>query len=120
MSDRRSRKVACKKKKTLKKEFLLTSKKCWLIDEKLLPLYQHLVDSYSVKLREDCTARVEESDIDATAQVKEEPQDEYFMEPQSLQLNSPTNPSEVIISLDGLNILFGPALPPVRPSKPTP
>ena len=98
MSDRRSRKVACKKKKTLKKEFLLTSKKCWLIDEKLLPLYQHLVDGYLVNLREKWI-KVEETDIETTQQEKEEPGCDYLVEPQSVNLNNSTSQFEVIFPL---------------------
>ena len=109
MSEIRSRrKVDSKKKKKKKshKTFLLTSKKCWLIEDKLLPLYQHLVDSYSVNLRAaEWNVRVEESDIDATPQVMEGHGNDNFTEPQSLQLNSSTNQFQVIISHGGLNIL---------------
>ena len=87
-----------KKKKKLKKKFLLTAKKCWLIDEKLIPMCQHLVDSYSVLLREELTLRVEETDLKTTRQVKEEPQDDYLVDSQQLQLSSRTNQLEVIIS----------------------
>ena len=77
--------------------FLLTSKRCWLIEEKLLPLYQHLVDEYSDKLREEWTVKVEETDVDIT-QVKEEPQDDNLDEPQALQLNrNSTNGLKVIL-----------------------
>ena len=95
MSEIRSRTVHIKKKKKLKKKFLLTSKKCWLIEEKLIPLYQHLVDSYSVKLREEWTVKVEETDVEVVQQVKEEPQDDYLVDSQQLQLSSRM---EVVIS----------------------
>ena len=97
MCDRRSKKVHSKKKKKLKKKFLLTSKKCWLIDEKLLPLYQHIVDNFSDKLREEWTVKVEETDIETTPQVKEEPQDDYIVDSQQLQLSSRMNHLEVNI-----------------------
>ena len=99
MSDRRIKTIRSKKKKTKKskKMCLLTSKKCWLIDEKLLPLHQHLVDDYSDKLREEWTVKVEETDIQATSQVKEEPEDDYLVEPQSAHLNNSTNQFKVII-----------------------
>jgi len=71
-------------------KFLLTSKKCWLIDEKLLPFYQHLVDDYSDKLRKEWI-KVEETDVETTTQVKEESLDDDLMEPQSLHLNNSTN-----------------------------
>ena len=69
MSDGRSSRVHSRKKKTKgKKKFLLTSKKCWLIEQSLLPLYQHLVDGYSDKLRDEWKVKVkEESDIEARA-----------------------------------------------------
>ena len=86
------------KKKKLKKKFLLTSKKCWIL-EKLLPFYQHLVDDYSVKLREEWGVKVEETDIETTPQVKEEPEDDYLMESQSVHLNNSTNQFKVIIPL---------------------
>ena len=84
-----------KKKKMMK--FLLTSKNCWLLEEKLLPLYQHLVDGYSIKLREEWNVKVEETDIEATPQVKEEPQDDYIVDSQQLQLSSRMNHLEVNI-----------------------
>merc|ERR1712013_408346 len=95
MSDRRSRKVAFKKKKKKsKRKFLLTSKKCWLIEEKLIPLYQHLVDNYSVKLREEWDVKVEETDVEVVQQVKEEPQEDYLVDSQQLQLSSRMNQLE--------------------------
>ena len=100
MSGRRSKRACSKKKsKKSKKKFLLTSKKCWLIDEKLLPMYQKLVDDYSVKLREEWNVKVEESDIETTSQVKDEPQDDYVVEPQSVHFNNSTHQFKVIIPL---------------------
>ena len=96
MSGRRSRKVRCKKSKKKSKKFLLTSKKCWLIEDNLIPFYQHLVDGYS-KLREEWTVKVEETDLEATPQVKEEPQDEYMVDSQQLQLSIRMNQLEVIL-----------------------
>ena len=60
-------------KKRKKRRFLLTTKKCWIIEDKLLPLYSHLVDSYSNQLLEDpffCE----------TIQVKQESQDDHLLE----------------------------------------
>ena len=100
MSHIRSKRARSKKKKKSKKMFLLTSKRCWLIEEKLLPLYQHLVDSYSIKLRrEEWTVKVEETDLKATPQVKEEPLDDYLLEHQPVHLNNSTNQVKVIIPL---------------------
>ena len=100
MSDRRSKRARGKKMKKLKNTFLLTSKQCWLIDEKLIPLYQHLVDDYSIKLREEWTVKVEEMDIETTPQVKEEPEeDDYLVEPQALQVNNTSNQFKVIFPL---------------------
>ena len=88
-------------------KFLLTSKKCWLLEEELIPMYQHLVDDYSINLREDWNVKVEETDVEVVQQVKEEPQDDNLVEPQddslvepqSLQVNSnTTNVFKVILS----------------------
>ena len=98
MSDRRTKRARCKKMKKSKKMFLLTSKKCWVIEEKLLPLYKYLVDDFSVKLREEWI-KVEETDIETTPQVKEEPEDNFLVEPQSVHLNNSTNQFKVIIPL---------------------
>ena len=98
MSEIKSKKVRSKKKKNLKKKFLLTSKKCWVIEEKLIPFYQHLVDDYSVQLREEWSVKVEETDLEATPQVKEEPQDDYMVDSQQFQSNNRMNQHEVIIS----------------------
>ena len=76
------------------KKFLLTSKKCWLIEEKLIPFYQHLVDGYSDMLREESTVKVEETDVEVVQLVKEEPQEDS----QQLQLSNRMNQREVIIS----------------------
>ena len=69
------------------------------MEEKLLPFHQHLVDSYSIKLREDWAIKVEETDIETTPQVKGEPEDDYLVEPQPVHLNISTNQFKVIISL---------------------
>ena len=100
MSGRRSKGARSKKKtKKSNKKFLLTSKKCWLIDEKLLPSYQHLVDGYSHKLREEWTVKVEETEFEAAPQVIEEPQDNFLAEPLPVHLNNSTNQFKVIIPL---------------------
>ena len=78
-------------------KFLLTSKKCWLMEDNLIPFYQHLVDDYS-KLRKEWTVKVEETDLEATPQVKEEPQEDYLVDSQQLPSSSRVNQLEVIIS----------------------
>ena len=107
MSGRRSKTIRSKKKKKKKskKMFLLTSKKCWLIDEKLIPLYQHLVDDYSDILREEWTVKVEETDIETTPQVKEEPEEDYLVEPQPVHHSNSAKQFKVIIPL--LLLLMG-------------
>ena len=97
MSEIKSKKVRSKKKKKMKSKFLLTSKKCWFMEDNLIPFYQHLVDDYS-KLREEWTVKVEETDLEATPQVKEEPQDDYMVDSQHPQSSSRMNQLEVIIS----------------------
>ena len=104
MSEIKSKRVRSKKKKKklkkLKKKFLLTSEKCWLIDEKLIPMYQHLVDNYSVKLREEWTViKVEEMDVEVVQEVKQEPQEDNSVDSQQLQSSSRMNQLEVVISL---------------------
>ena len=67
----------CKKNRrgVSKTKFLLSTKKCWLIEEKLLPLYSRLVQSYSDNLQDTWTVKVEEfQDI---PHVKQEPLDDY-------------------------------------------
>ena len=63
------------------------------MEEKLLPLYQHLVDDYSFRSREEWTVKVEESNIETTQQVKEEPLDDFLVQN---QVDHSTN-REVII-----------------------
>ena len=121
MSHTRSKRSRSKKKKS-EKLFLLTSKECWLIDEKLLPFYQHLVDDYSDKLREEWTVKVEDTDVEVVQQVKEEPQEYYLVDSQQLQLSRRMNQLKVVISCDEwiplLNILFAvPYRPLCRPYK---
>merc|ERR1712013_91210 len=109
MSDRRSRKVAFKKKrKKLKKRFLLTSKKCWLIEEKLIPLYHHLVDGYSDKLREERPIKTEESDFEITPQVKEEPQEDFLVsvENPANQIKN-SNQFKDVLNVEDQNITLG-------------
>ena len=48
-SSKRTR-IQSKKKK---RRFLMTSKKCWMMEDHLVPLYSHLVDCYSNQLLED-------------------------------------------------------------------
>ena len=51
------------------------------MDGQLLPLYLHLVDGYSEKLREEWFVKGEEADIEATPLVKEEPLYDNLGEP---------------------------------------
>ena len=88
-----------KNKRKKSKLFLLTSKKCWVMDRKLLPFYQHLVDGYSVKLREELEVKVVLSDFEIIQHVKEEPLDDFFVEHPSNQVQNSTNQFKVIIPL---------------------
>ena len=99
MSQIKSKKVRSKKKKRKKKiKFLLTSKKCWLLEEKFIPMYQHLVDGYFVNLREHWNVKVEETDVKVVQIVKEELPDDYLVDSQQLQLSSRMDQLEVVIS----------------------
>ena len=64
-----------KRRRAFKKKFLLSSKKFWLIEDKLLPVYSHLVESYSDQLKDTWEVKVEESQF-GSVQIKEEPTDE--------------------------------------------
>ena len=44
--------------------FLLTSKKCWVMDEKLLEVYSHLVESYSHQLKDELKVKVKVEEMD--------------------------------------------------------
>ena len=77
--------------KKRKRRFLMTSKKCWIIEDKLLPLYSHLVNSYSNQLLEDpfCFEII---------QVKQELEDDFLLEslPSVDQHDSTNHLDEVI------------------------
>ena len=112
MSQIKSNRVRTKKKKLKKMKFLLTSKKCWLMEEKLLPFYQHLVDGYSIKLREEWTVKVEELDVNILSQVKEEPLDENFvvrpqhenlLESQPIQQDTSSTPNQRKVTKNLIN-----------------
>ena len=62
-----SKRIRVQKKKN--KRFLVTSKKCWIIEDKLVPLHSHLIDCYSNQLIDDpfCCEII---------RVKQEPQDD--------------------------------------------
>ena len=63
-------------------------------------MYQHLVDNYSVKLREEWTViKVEEMDVEVVQEVKQEPQEDNSVDSQQLQSSSRMNQLEVVISL---------------------
>ena len=66
--------VQSKKKK---RRFLITSKNCWIIEDKLVPLYSHLVDCYS-------NQRLEDPFCCEIIQVKQEPEDDFLLESLSL------------------------------------
>ena len=62
--------------------------------EKLIPLFQHVVDGYSHKLREEWRVKIEETDIETTQQVKEEPLDNFLV---VNQFDHSTNHEVIII-----------------------
>ena len=63
---------------------------------KLTSVYQHLVDGYSERLRDEWKVKVEESNTEAKAvQVKEEPEDDYTLESLSIQLSNTNKNPEV-------------------------
>ena len=64
-----------KRRRVFKKKYLLSSKKCWLVEEKLLPVYSYLLDTYYDQLNDTWTVKVEESQF-GRVQIKEEPTDE--------------------------------------------
>ena len=91
MGGKRSiRPIGKKKKKRTKKLYLLTSKKCWLVEHTLVPLYQHLVDVYSDKFNGESNMTLENCDIGEMLEVKEEPQD-YFLESSYVQQSEPAD-----------------------------
>ena len=101
-----------KKKKKSKKKFLLTSKKYWLMEEELIPMYQHLVDGYFLKLREHWTVEVEVLDVNILSQVKEEPVDdnlavghqhENLLEPQPIQQYTSSTPNQPKVTKNLIN-----------------
>ena len=76
-----------KRRRVFKKKFLLFSKKCWLIEDKLLPVYSHLVDTYSDQLKDTWAVKLEESQF-VSVQIKEEPTDEiHYDTPMILPMN---------------------------------
>ena len=86
----------------LKIFLLINSTRCLVEevkDEKLIPLFQHLVDGYSYKLWGEWAVKVEETDMEATQEVKEEPLDDFLVEHQPVHLNNSTNQFKVIIPL---------------------
>ena len=57
-----------------KKRFLMGVKEYWLIEDALMPTYNHLIDSYSShKLHEEWSVKVE--DFEGNFEVKEECED---------------------------------------------
>ena len=80
-----------KQRRVLKKKFLLSSKTSWLIEDKLLPLYSHLVESYSDQLKDTWAVKVEESQF-GSVPIKEEPTDEInYDAPTILPMNEVCN-----------------------------
>ena len=111
MSQIKMNRVRTKKKKLKKQKFLLTSKKCWLLDEELIPMYQHLVDGYFLKLREEWIVKEEELDVNILSQVKKEPLDENLrgpqhenlMDPQPIQQDTSCTPNQPKVSKNLIN-----------------
>ena len=58
----------------------------WLIEDDLMSVYGHLVESYSEQLREEWKVK-----DDATSNIKQEVEDESF----SIDQIGPTNPQKV-------------------------
>ena len=81
-----------KKKKRTKKQkmYLMTLKKCWLVEDRLVPLYQHLMDVYSDKLNRESNVTLGECDLQEMLEVKQEPQDDDFMKSPYAQESKPT------------------------------
>ena len=65
-----------------KKKFLMGVKEYWLIEDSLMPMYAHLVDSYSEKVKNEWKVeviKVEDSqdiNIEGSPEVKQEDADE--------------------------------------------
>ena len=74
-----------------KRRFLMTSKKSWVIEDRLVPLYSNLIDCYSNQLPEDpfCCEII---------QVKQESQEDFLLEslPSVDEHNSSNHFKEVI------------------------
>ena len=79
------------KKKKRKKMYLMTSKKCWLMEDRLVLLYQHLVDVYSEKLNSESSVTLGECDLGEMLEVKQEPQDDDFLESPYVHQSKPTD-----------------------------
>jgi len=94
-----------KRRRAFKKKFLLSSKKCFLIEDVLLPVYLHLVESYSDQLKDTWAVKVEESQF-GSVQIKEEPVDEINCDPPMiLPMNEevPASSSQEFLNLDDFN-----------------
>ena len=61
-----------------------------MVEDKLVPLYQHLVDVFSDKFNGESNVTLEECDIGETLEVKHEPQDDDFLEFPYVHLSKPT------------------------------
>ena len=85
MPGRRSETIRNKNRRKKTKKFFLASKERWLIEERLVPLYQHLVDGYSEKMRDEWKVK-----------VKEEPQDNDLLESHQDQQSSSNNNNQQV------------------------
>ena len=109
MPGKKSTRLVSKKKKRKKKMYLMTSKKCWLVEDCLVPLYQHLLDVYSEKLNGESNVTLGECDMGEMLEVKHEPQDDDFMESPYVQQSKPTDVQVLTYFLNlclGLVLLF--------------
>merc|ERR1712013_420264 len=79
MSSAKSENVRRKKKK-----FLMGVENQWLIEDNLMSVYGHLVESYSEQLREEWKVKDE-----VTSNVKQEVEDEVTLSDQSSSTNPP-------------------------------
>ena len=68
------------------KEFLMGVKNQWLVEDNLVPVYDHLVESYSEQLRQEWKVKDE-----VTSEIKQEVKDESSLTHQI----SPVNPIKV-------------------------
>ena len=95
MSTVKRRKVGKKKK-----QLLLGVGEYWMCEDKLLPMYSHLVDVYSDKLRE------EGNNVATLTTVKQEPEDVETLTPQHNDVQKVDNKEVSSFILQNVLILF--------------